>query len=67
MLQKLRVFVDCESGQGITEYGALIAFIAVLVTTTAAFVSGGLTNAISSACSVIVSTMDLLNSQVTSS
>lgn len=57
-------FVSDESGQGITEYGAILAFVAVLIVVVAGFVNGGLKSAISNAYSLVASALNALNSQV---
>ena len=51
-------FVSDESGQGITEYGAILAFVALIIATVFAF-KGTITQAISNAYS---SVSDQLNS-----
>lgn len=58
----LRSFVCDESGQGITEYGAILAFVALLVAVVFSFAQGSLTAAISSAFSSVVSQLNQLNS-----
>ncbi len=45
----LKRFISDESGQGITEYGAILAFVAVLVALVFTMTSGGLKAAISNA------------------
>ena len=54
----LRLFFDSEEGQGITEYGAIIAFVAVLVAFTFGIASGSLEPALSKAFSAIVSKLN---------
>jgi Flp pilus assembly pilin Flp len=56
-------FVADESGQGITEYGAILAFVAVLVAIMVGVVQGGLKSAISESFSTIVSQLNALNKQ----
>ena len=56
----LRRFLKDESGQGITEYGAILAFVAVLVALVFSATSGGLRVALSNAFSLVVSTLDTL-------
>ncbi len=51
-------FVNDESGQGITEYGAMLAFVAVLVALVFSMTSGGLSNAISNAFSTMISSLN---------
>lgn len=60
----LSTFVMDESGQGITEYGAILAFIAVLIVVVAGFVNGQLKDALSNAYSLVTSALNALNSQV---
>lgn len=57
-------FVVDESGQGITEYGAILAFVAVLIVVVAGFVNGQLKAALSNAYSLVTSALNALNSQV---
>jgi Flp pilus assembly pilin Flp len=47
-------FVHDEDGQGITEYGAILAFVAILVALVFGITKGALTGAISSAFSSVV-------------
>ena len=58
----LRNFKSDESGQGITEYGAILAFVALLVAVVFGFAKGSLTAAISSAFSNVVQQLNQLNS-----
>ena len=53
-------FVDDESGQGITEYGAILAFVAVLVGLVFSFAQGQLASSIAAAFSAVVSQMNRL-------
>lgn len=55
-------FVSDESGQGITEYGAILAFVALLVAVVFSFAQGTLTSAISQSFSTIVNQLNKLNS-----
>jgi Flp pilus assembly pilin Flp len=64
MTNLLNRFVSDESGQGITEYGAILAFVAILIVVVAGFVSGTLRSALSNAFSLIGSALNNLNSQV---
>lgn len=58
-------FASDESGQGITEYGSILAFVALLVAVVFAFgASGSLQNAISQAYSSVVNGLDRLNAAV---
>lgn len=66
MLDKLSQFGSdfcCdESGQGITEYGAILAFVALLVAVVFSAGQGTLKNAISSAFSAVASQLNGLTS-----
>lgn len=53
-------FLTDESGQGITEYGAILAFVAILVAVVFAITQGALAGAISSAFSSVVSQLNKL-------
>ena len=55
-------FVNDESGQGITEYGAILAFVALLVALVFGLTKGALTGAISSAFSAVVKQLNCLSS-----
>lgn len=55
-------FISDESGQGITEYGAILAFVALLVAVVFSFASGTLTSAISQSFSTIVNQLGKINS-----
>lgn len=55
-------FLSDESGQGITEYGAILAFVALLVAVVFGFAQGTLTSAISQSFSTIVMQLNKLNS-----
>ncbi len=59
-------FISEESGQGITEYGAILAFVAVLVSIVFTFVTGGLKTAISNAFSSVASQLNNLDSTASS-
>lgn len=58
----LKQFINDESGQGITEYGAILAFVAILVAVVFAITQGALAGAISSAFSSVVSQLNKLSS-----
>ncbi len=58
----LHRFISDESGQGITEYGAILAFVAILVAVVFALTQGALAGAISSAFSVVVDKLNQLSS-----
>ncbi len=55
-------FINDESGQGITEYGAILAFVAILVAVVFGITKGALSSAISSAFSAVVSQLNNLSS-----
>jgi Flp pilus assembly pilin Flp len=55
-------FITDESGQGITEYGAILAFVAILVALVFGITKGALTGAISAAFSAVVSQLNNLSS-----
>jgi len=57
-LKRLRRRRRSQDGQAITEYGAIIAFIAVLVALVFAFSSGAVGGAISNCFSSITSQLD---------
>ena len=57
-------FFNDEAGQGITEYGAILAFVALLVAVVFAFATGSLQSAISAAFSQVVNQLNRLNGQV---
>jgi Flp pilus assembly pilin Flp len=59
--RQLREFVVNEDGQGITEYGAILAFVAILVAVVFAVTRGALTSAISKAFSAVVSQLNNLS------
>jgi len=54
-------YVADESGQGITEYGAILAFVAILVAVVFSITQGALTAAISKAFSSVVSQLNNLS------
>jgi len=54
-------FLRDESGQGITEYGAILAFVAILVAVVFGITKGALTHAISSAFSAVVAQLNNLS------
>ena len=54
-------FINDESGQGITEYGAILAFVAILVALVFAITSGALRGAISAAFSAVTSQLNALS------
>ncbi len=62
MMTTFKNFVSDESGQGITEYGAILAFVALLVAVVFSFAQGTLTSAISQSFSTIVMQLNKLNS-----
>jgi Flp pilus assembly pilin Flp len=50
----LRAFLRKQSGQGITEYAAMIAFVAILVAIVFTITQGGLAKSVSAAYSSII-------------
>jgi Flp pilus assembly pilin Flp len=62
MTNAIRTFIADESGQGITEYGAILAFVALLVAVVFGFAQGSLQSAISQSFSTVVSQLNRLNS-----
>ena len=62
MIETIRSFREDESGQGITEYGAILAFVALLVAVVFGFAQGTLQSAISQSFSTVVSQLNRLNS-----
>lgn len=56
-----RRFLSDESGQGITEYGAILAFVAILVALVFAITKGALTSAISASFSSVISKLNNLS------
>jgi Flp pilus assembly pilin Flp len=57
-------FVRDESGQGITEYGAILAFVAILIVVVASFVSGHLRSALALCFTLVASALTNLTTQV---
>jgi len=55
-------FIHEENGQGITEYGAILAFVAILVALVFGITKGALTGAISHAFSAVISQLNNLSS-----
>jgi Flp pilus assembly pilin Flp len=54
-------FILDDSGQGITEYGAILAFVAILVALVFSITKGALTSAISAAFSSVISKLNNLS------
>jgi len=59
--QMISRFIKDESGQGITEYGAILAFVAILVAVVFGITKGALSSAISAAFSAVVSQLNNLS------
>jgi Flp pilus assembly pilin Flp len=59
-------FLHDEGGQGITEYGAILAFVAILVAVVFGITKGALTTAISSSFSAVVKQLNNLSSAAAS-
>jgi Flp pilus assembly pilin Flp len=55
-------FIKDEGGQGITEYGAILAFVAILVAVVFGITKGALASAISSSFSSVVKQLNNLSS-----
>lgn len=51
-------FLANEDAQGITEYGAILAFVSILVALAFGFYNGSLSNALSKAFSCVVSQLE---------
>ena len=60
--QAIAAFLADESGQGITEYGAVLAFVALLVAVVFGFAKGALQTTLSQSFSTVVSQLNALNS-----
>jgi Flp pilus assembly pilin Flp len=56
----LNRFLEDESAQGITEYGAILAFVAILVALTFGMTTGTLMPALSAAFSAVASQLDAM-------
>ncbi|MBS2004430.1 MAG: hypothetical protein U0103_05980 [Candidatus Obscuribacterales bacterium] len=56
-----------KKGQGITEYGAILAFVALMVSLTFGFASGSLSKSVSAAFSVVRGNLDNLSTAAASS
>ena len=54
-------FINDESGQGITEYGAILAFVAILVALVFSLTQGALKGAICSAFSAVATQLNNLS------
>ena len=65
-LSKLKTFVCDESGQGITEYGAIIAFVSLLVALTFSAANGSLMPAVSKAFKEVASQLNALSTAASS-
>lgn len=60
-------FIQDESGQGITEYGAILAFVAILVALVFAITQGALAGAISAAFSSVIAKLNQLSAAAANS
>ena len=58
----LQFFRDEEEGQGITEYGAILAFTSLLIVVVFSFAQGSLAYALSQSVSSMIGQLDRLNS-----
>ena len=63
----LKNFLVDEEGQGITEYGAVLAFVALLVAVVFGFARGALQSTLSQSFSTVVSQLSGLNSYAAAS
>jgi Flp pilus assembly pilin Flp len=63
----ISTFISDESGQGITEYGAVLAFVALLVAVVFGFARGALQSTLSQSFSTVVSQLNALNAYSASS
>lgn len=61
MNNTIKAYLQDESGQGITEYGAILAFVAILVAVVFSITQGALSAAISKAFSAVVSQLNNLS------
>jgi Flp pilus assembly pilin Flp len=59
-------FISNEDGQGITEYGAILAFVAILVAVVFSVTQGALSGAISKAFSSVVKQLNALSTAAAS-
>lgn len=57
----LKEFVDDTEGQGIVEYGAILAFVSLLIAAVFGFANGSLANALSQSLSHVVFEFNRLN------
>jgi Flp pilus assembly pilin Flp len=62
----LKNFCQDESAQGITEYGAILAFVSLLVAITFGLMSGSLMPAVSNAFSAVSSQLDKMAAEAAS-
>lgn len=60
-MEFLTLFVCDEEGQGITEYGAILAFVAILVAVVFSITQGALSAGISKAFSAVVFQLNKLS------
>ncbi|MBK9200871.1 MAG: Flp family type IVb pilin [Candidatus Obscuribacter sp.] len=60
-MEFLKRFVSDEDGQGITEYGAILAFVAILVAVVFSITQGALSAGISKAFSAVVFQLNKLS------
>ena len=67
VIRFLKNFWQEESAQGITEYGAILAFVSLLVALTFGLTSGSLMPAISAAFHSVASQLNALSSEASSS
>jgi Flp pilus assembly pilin Flp len=61
-LKALRGYLDSEDAQGITEYGAVLCFVSLLIALAFTFTNGSLGNAVVTAFSAITSQLNNMSS-----
>ena len=61
MLERLTRFIEDENGQGITEYGAMLAFVAILVALVFGLTNSSLRGAVCAAFSSVSSQLNNLS------
>jgi len=61
---ELYTYIADDSGQGITEYGAIIAFVAILIVVVAQFAGGPMNTALSECYSNVSFALNQLNAAV---
>lgn len=67
LLNTIRDYVSNEDAQGITEYGAVLCFVSLLVALAFTFTNGSLGNAVMTAFSAVTSQLNNMSSAAASS